>query len=147
MNIQEFEKLSNYQKTEVLYWSNTFRVAKNALIIAGVLVVISIAGCPPYGVWKEGLSGQAELARAEQNRKIAINEAKAIKESSVFKADAEVIRAKGVYSANEIIAGGLGGPQGYLRYLYISSIADSSCDIRYIPTEAGLPILEARNPK
>lgn len=103
-------------------------------------------GLPIYSVWQQGLSGQAELARAEQNRQILINEAKAKREAAVFWAEAEVQRAKGVSEANNIISGGLGGPEGYLRYLYIEGLKEAECNgdkVIYIPTEAGLPILEA----
>jgi regulator of protease activity HflC (stomatin/prohibitin superfamily) len=92
----------------------------------------------------KGLKGQARLAEAEQSRKIAIEEAKAIKEAAQHKADAEIIRAKGVAEANRIIADGLGGSEGYLRYLWIDRMTDRSGDTVYIPTEAGLPLLEAR---
>jgi hypothetical protein len=100
-------------------------------------------GCPQYNVWEKGLAGQARLAEAEQSRKIAIEEAKAIKESAQHKADAEIIRARGVAEANEIISQGLGGPEGYLRYLWIDSLTQREGDTIYVPTEAGLPILEA----
>ena len=55
----------------------------------------------------------------------------------------EVERAKGVAEANRIVADGLGGPEGYLRYLYIEHLAQSQGQIIYVPTEGGLPILEA----
>ena len=45
--------------------------------------------------------------------------------------------------ANAIVAEGLGGPEGYLRYLWIQSLGENGQDVIYIPTEAGLPILEA----
>lgn len=45
--------------------------------------------------------------------------------------------------ANRIVADGLGGPEGYLRYLNIEHLAQSQGKIIYIPTEEGLPILEA----
>lgn len=116
----------------------------------GVLTIITLItllcyGCPHYRVWQQGLEGKASLKKAEQTRKITIEEAQAIKESSIFKAEAEVIRAQGAADANKIIAEGLGGPEGYLRYLFIQTLEHRVGDTIYIPTEAGLPILEARN--
>jgi len=105
---------------------------------------LGLGGYPYYNVWEQGLAGEAELKRAEQNRQIAIEEAAAKKESAQLLADAEVIRARGVKEANEIIAEGLGGPQGYLRYLYIQALEDTKNQVIYLPTEAGLPILEAK---
>lgn len=98
---------------------------------------------PQYKVWQQGLAGEAELKRAEQNRQVKIQEAKAHSESAKFLSDAEIERARGVAEANKIIANGLGGPEGYLRYLYIDSIAGKDNQIIYIPTEAGVPVLEA----
>ncbi len=99
---------------------------------------------PVYNVWQQGLTGEAELARAEQNRQILINEAKAKKESSVFWAEAEIERARGAAEANKIVADSLGGSEGYLRWLFIEKLDEiKSGQIIYLPTEAGIPILEA----
>ncbi len=124
-----------------LAWQRALRFV--ALLVL-LLVPLAAYGCPRYNVWQKGLAGQARLAEAEQSRKIAIEEAKAIKESAGFKAEAEVIRARGVADANKIIAAGLGGPEGYLRYLWIDSLGQKAAGrVIYVPTEAGLPILEA----
>ena len=109
------------------------------LLIAG-----GMYGCPQYNVWQQGLSGQAELARAQQNRQIRIEEALAKKESAKHWADAEIERARGASEANKIVAKSLGGPEGYLRWLFIEKLDEiQSGQIIYIPTEAGMPILEA----
>jgi len=109
--------------------------------IAIFLGVVLSYGCPHYNVWQQGLSGSAKLAEAEQSRQITIQEAKALEESAKHKAQAEIIRAEGAAKANKIISEGLGGPEGYLRYLWIDSLTHRSGDTIYVPTEAGLPIL------
>ena len=111
------------------------------MILVGFTALI-MGGCPVYNVWQQDLQGRAELARAEQNRQIAIQEARAAEESAKSYANAEVTRARGVAEANSIIADGLGGPEGYLRYLWIQNLPDGKTV--YIPTEAGMPITEAR---
>lgn len=123
----------------------TAHVLITAMIIAVVLVlgVGAMWGCPNYNVWQQGLAGEAELKRAEQNRQIRIQEAQAEKESAVFLAEAEVERAKGVAEANEIIGNSLKNNDAYLRYLWINGLHDGSSEVIYIPTEANLPILEA----
>lgn len=111
-----------------------------------VLLCLGLWGCPQWNVYESRLSGEAQLAEAESNRKIAIAEAEAKKESAQALSDAEIIRAKGVAEANKIIGDSLKENEGYLRYLYIQSLAESETHgnkIIYIPTEAGLPILEA----
>jgi len=117
-------------------------VAIVLVLIVGLAVVFL---GPIYGVWQQGLTGQAELARAEYNRQIAIEEAQATKEAAKLLSDAEVIRAVGVAEANEIIGQSLKENEAYLRYLWINGLHDGSSEVIYIPTEANLPILEARD--
>lgn len=92
------------------------------------------------------------LYRAETEKKAVIAEQRAQSEAAEFaaksevtqaqaKADAEVIRAKGLAEAQEIIAETL--TEEYLRYRYIDAVASSDGQVIYVPTEAGLPILEA----
>lgn len=90
--------------------------------------------------------GEADLLEAESSKKIAIEAAKAKFESSKMLAQAEVERAKGVAEANKIIGDSLKNNEGYLRYLYISNLEKAEgggSQVIYIPTEAGLPILES----
>lgn len=99
-------------------------------------------------------SGKAEYAQAEQNRQITILEAEAANQAATSNAEAavkiaeaqaraEVQRAKGVAEANDIIGDSLKGNEDYLRYLYITGLTGKANQIIYVPTEAGLPILEA----
>ena len=117
-------------------------------LVVSVLFGGFAAGCPRYNVWEQGLAGQAALRRAEQDRQIAVQEAQAKKDSAQLLAEAEVIRARGVAASNEIIGDGLRGHEEYLRYLWIMSLehvaAASGSTVVYVPTEAGLPILEAQ---
>ena len=120
-------------------------------IISGFLIILLLSSglfgigylYKNYKVWSMEMDGRALLAEAEWSKKVAIEEAKAEKESAVFEAEAEIERAKGVREANQIIAEGLGGSEGYLRYLYINTLEDLDTKLIYVPTEAGLPILEA----
>lgn len=119
------------------------------LALAGILFVAlawwggSAAG-RVYDVWAQRKAGEAELARAESNRQITTLEAKARMESSRHLADAEIIRAKGVAEANKIIGDSLKGNESYLRYLWIHGLAEGGNQVIYVPTEANLPILEAK---
>lgn len=119
------------------------------VILVFIVIVFIIAAMfllPIYNRWRAGVNGQAELNQAEYNRQIATLEAKQKMDSAEYLNKAEIIRAKGVAEANKIIADGLGGSEGYLRYLWIQSLSNeskSSPQIIYIPTEAGMPILEA----
>lgn len=122
---------------------------KNVILgICAFVIVISIiwiysAGGRIYDVWAQGKEGEAELAKAESNRQIKTLEAKAMMESSKHLADAEIIRAKGVAEANLIIGESLKGNESYLRYLWVQGLQTNHMQTIYVPTEAGLPILEA----
>lgn len=116
--------------------------------IVGFAIIIAawLIGMPQYRLYSQDLRGQANLRQQEWEKKIKIEEAKAQKESAVLYAEAEVARAEGAKKANEIIQQSLGGPEGYLRYLYIQSLTETENAggrVIYVPTEAGLPILEA----
>lgn len=108
--------------------------------VIGLIATLALA--PYYAVFQQRMAGKAELERAEQNRQIKVQEAKATKESATLLAQAEIERAKGVSEANKIIGDSLKGNEAYLRYLWIDSISKNQATI-YVPTEAGLPILEA----
>lgn len=112
-------------------------------ILCIALVGGCMAGYPQYQVYEQRLSGEAELAKQTFSKQVAIQAALAKKESAVMLADAEVIRAEGVAKANRIIGDSLKGNESYLRYLWIANMEGSSKEVYYIPTEAGLPILEA----
>lgn len=121
----------------------------NGAIVCGVLafvlalMIFSAIVSPIYNVWRAGKVGLAELRKAEQNRQIAIEEAKAKMESAKMLSEAEIVRARGVAEANKIIGDSLKGNEAYLRYLWIDGLNRNNQNVIYVPTEAGLPILEA----
>ena len=117
------------------------------IIVTIFIVIFCIGGSlysyPKYQVYSSDLAGQAQLKEAESNRKIIILEAEAEKESASLLAEVEVTRAKGVAEANKIIGDSLKNNESYLRWLWINNMKETNNDVIYIPTEAGLPILEA----
>jgi len=112
-------------------------------VVVFALIGGGLYGCPQYDVYSQKLNGEAELAKAESTRRTKVLEAQAEKDSAQLKADSEVIRAHGVAQANEIIGNSLKGNEAYLRYLWIDKLDSTKGQIIYVPTEAGLPILEA----
>lgn len=104
---------------------------------------------PKYNVWRSRVAietaqnnGKAEMAKAEENRLIAIEEGKANLEVQKLNSKAEVVRAKGMAEAIEIEGGRLTAL--YVQYLWVRKVTEMNGDKIYIPTEAGLPILEAK---
>lgn len=105
---------------------------------------VGMYGCPRYNVYNQRMEGQAILAHAQSSREVAVAEAKAKMESADLLAQAEIARAKGVAAANKIIGDSLKGNEAYLRYLWVSNLETSKeAQVIYIPTEAGMPLMEA----
>ena len=111
------------------------------------LLLGGFIGCPYYRVWQQEMSGKAEFAKAEQNRKIKIEEAKANLESEKLNAQAEVERAKGAAEAIKIENGAI--TPTYIQYLWVrqQNLSGENTKVIYIPTETGLPMLEAGRAK
>jgi len=129
-----------------------------AWIISGLVIIAVIIGLmfgwQKFKVYSAQQSGRASYAEADQNRQIKIVEAVAANEAAtsnalarvkIAEADAlaEVARAKGVAQANTIIGEGLKNNEQYLRYLWIEKVAGGNHDVIYVPSENGLPLLEA----
>lgn len=114
------------------------------IAIVAVLAFVGIAmfGMPIYRVWSQEMRGKAQLAEAEQNRRIKIEEARANLEAEKLNAKAEIERAKGAAEAIKIENGTL--TQTYIQYLWVRNQNNlNEKTVIYIPTEANLPILEA----
>ncbi len=125
--------------------SDTIQTAVGVSIIGLIILVVIGAfmfGYPRYKVWQQEMDGKAEFAKAEQNRKIKIEEARANLEAEKLNAQAEIERAKGAAKAIEIENGSI--TPTYIQYLWVRQQADlGNKTVIYIPTEGNLPILEA----
>lgn len=111
-------------------------------LIAIAVVLALMFGLPMYNVWQQEMSGRAELAKAEQNRQIKIEEAKANLEAEKLNAQAEIERAKGAAEAIRIENGSI--TPTYIQYLWVRQQSDlSDKTVIYVPTESNLPILES----
>lgn len=109
-----------------------------ALVFVIILLVIAnMAFGPRYHVWQQGLEGQAELSRAEQSRQILVTQAKAEQEAASHRAAAIAIMGEMAQKYPE-----------YRQQEFIGAFAEAMhngriSQIIYVPTEAGIPILEA----
>lgn len=134
------EKQKNgYGECETTYYATGWIVC---VIIVCCLVAAAMVGCPSYNVWQQEMSGKAEFAKAEQNRRIKVEEAKANLEAEKLNAQAEIERAKGAAEAIRIENGSL--TPTYIQYLWVRQQNNVPEKVIYIPTEANLPILEAK---
>jgi len=108
-----------------------------------IMIVLGLVVFPIYNVWSKEMNGKATLKEAEWDRQVAIQEANAVKESSSLLAEAEIIRAGGIAEANRIISDSL--TTEYIKYKFVEGLNDGNTEVIYVPTEANLPILEARD--
>lgn len=102
-------------------------------------------GLPKYNVWQQEMAGKAEMAKAEQNRKILVEEAKARLEAEKLNAQAEIERARGMAEAMKVENNTLN--ETYNQYLFIRTlekIADKGSlpQIIYVPSEGLLPVMD-----
>jgi hypothetical protein len=120
---------------------NTSQITLICLAVVAVFT-LSLWGCPHYKVYSARKEGEAILAHAQSSREVAVAEAKAKMESAALLAQADTIRAQGVAASNRIIGQSLKGNQEYLHWLWIDQI--EKANVVYVPTEANLPIMEAK---
>lgn len=127
--------------------------------VALTVTILSLSSCWEFNRQQRFKNaenkGKSELIEATSSKQIQIEEAKGLAEASELKAksminiakaeaQAEIERAYGVAKANEIIGSSLKGNNEYLKYLQIDAIKTQKGDKVYIPTEAGIPIIEKR---
>lgn len=129
---------SGYQAKTTIHSGLYYLIVLTIVLLIG----LSMWGCPRYAEWQQEMSGRAEFAKAEQNRQIKIEEAKANLEAEKLNAQAEVERAKGAAEAIAIENGSL--TPTYIQYLWVRQQDNAANKVIYIPTEANLPILEAK---
>jgi hypothetical protein len=110
-----------------------------AVVVGGIIALIVLC----FVLWLAiALIGpQLRLYRANTEKQAAVAEARARADAAVYLKDAEVTRAEGVAEANEIIAESI--TDEYVRWLYVDQLDQVQGQIIYIPTEGGIPILEA----
>ena len=120
------------------------QITLNLLSLIAV-ITLGMYRCPQYNVYNQRMEGESQLAHAQYSKQVQVQDALAKFESAKSLAQAEVERAKGVAAANQIIGDSLKNNEQYLRYLWIHNLdsAEKTGQVIYVPTEAGLPILEA----
>lgn len=98
---------------------------------AVIIIALLLVGAPLYRVWSQEQRGRAALAEASYNRQIIVQEAQARLEAAKLEAQ-----------SNRALIDSLGGdPDRLIAFRVIDQLGNANTI--YIPTEAGIPILEA----
>lgn len=134
--------MSNQSIPKFMKSPKTYILSALFIFIAIVVLMFSL---PTYNVWQQEMAGKAEMAKAEQNRRILVEEAKARLEAEKLNAEAEIERAKGMAEAMRIENGTLNTV--YNQYLFIRTLeklADKGNlpQIIYMPSEGLMPVLD-----
>ena len=124
---------------------NVSKIVLILFVIGIVIIPLLMFGLPRYNVWQQEMVGKAEMAKAEQNRRILVEEAKARLEAEKLNAQAEIERAKGMAEAMKLENGTLN--ETYNQYLFIRTLeklADrgSLPQIIYIPANGFVPTMD-----
>lgn len=104
-----------------------------------VFVCLLIGGCPQYNVYSSRLDGEAALAKAESTKKVLVTQAQAEKDAALLRAEAIKIVGQAAKDFPE-----------YRHQEFIGAFGEALQNgkiekIIYVPTEANIPIIEARD--
>jgi len=142
--INTMRETGRFTEEEITKVTTALKGNKPEFMLAGIVLVVFIVsafavsyGYRHYNVWSMEMKGKALLAEATQSRQIQIEQAKAEKEASIFTAEAIAVVGEATKQYPE-----------YRQQIYIQAFAEALSagtisQIMYIPTEAGIPILEA----
>lgn len=119
-----------------------------SFVIIALIIISLMYGIPKYNVWQQEMAGKAEMAKAEQNRKILVEEAKARLEAEKLNAQSEVERARGMKEAMDIENGSL--TNTYNQYLFIRTLEKLAekgnlPQIIYVPSQGLTPVMDIHN--
>lgn len=128
--------------TDILsgYWS---------LVIIGVVLLAALVAWFGYGyqhwrVWAATMRGEADLANANREQQIQVAQAQGRINAATLNKQAAVIEAEAVALQINEIGTTLTEHDLYLKWQWIEMMrAKPNNSVIYVPTEAGMPILEA----
>lgn len=147
ISYKELEEYKELKQKKADYDLAKFIVKVGIGVVVFLMLLIGgcTAGSPQYNLYKSNTEKKQIIGEAKARADAAFYEAERNKEIAQANADAEVIRAKGVAAAQEAITETL-TPQ-YIQWLYVDqmdSMAETGkATIIYVPTEGGIPVMEA----
>lgn len=112
-------------------------------IFAIGLMLWGIVFEPRWNVWNSRKKGEAQYQHSLNEQKIQIAEAQSRLAAAEINKQAAVIEAEAVSAQVQSIGAQLTQHNLYLQWQWIKMMEDRGGDTIYVPTEAGLPILEA----
>jgi hypothetical protein len=83
-------------------------------------------------------AGEEKLKKSEKEGKLAQSQ----KGATELQIELDIMRAKGTAEVAKIIGEAVKGNEGYLKWCLIHQLNDTKNKVVYIPTEAGIPVIE-----
>lgn len=122
---------------------NLFWFLMATLAIGAVMLFMWLY--PIYNVWASQKAGDAALAESHGEQRVQVAQARARLEAAELNKKAVVIEAEAEAKSLKTIGDALKNNPGYLQWQWIKMMEnrDSRADTIYVPTECGLPLLEA----
>lgn len=114
------------------------------IAIVAVLVLWVLFGYPIWRVWASQKQGEADLQQAHKEQQIQVSKAQGRLDAAKLNKEAAVIEAEAVSAQIEKIGANLKNHDLYLKWQWIKMMEEKpDSSVIYVPTEAGMPILEA----
>ncbi len=132
-----------FEETETSNIKPIIKVLVPYVVFFFLLWLGGLYAWPRYNVWKSHKDGEADLARAKNEQNIQIAEAQSRLNAAELNKKAAIIEASAVAEQIKSIGENLQHHDLYLKWQWIKMMEDRKGSTIYVPTEAGLPILEA----
>jgi hypothetical protein len=114
------------------------------LLVSTTLILLwTLVLYPHWRVWAAHKEGQADLQRAKNEQQIQIAKAQSRLDAADLNKRAAIIEAEAVALQIQAIGKELSAHDLYLKWQWIKMMEETEATTIYVPTEAGLPILEA----
>ena len=140
-NIKEVVEQISCNREAITEYPNWFIWSGGVVVF---LFVWFLVGYPLWNVWASKKRGEAELQEANRKQQIQKSEATGRRDAAEINKEAAVIEAEAVSLQIEKIGKQLTEHDLYLKWQWIKMMEERpDSSVIYVPTEAGLPILEA----
>ena len=130
-------------QTNNVIWDLIFFLVLATSVITAFVTAVKIIS-PIYGVWARHKEGQADLAKATNEQQVQVAKAQGRLNAAELNKKAAIVEAEAVSAQIEKIGATLTVHDLYLRWQWIKMMEERDGSTIYVPTEANLPILEAR---
>lgn len=137
--------MNQYQKSEAAFWATIVGVIVGCLFAVVLVIGGAMWGLPKYKLYKADHEKQTLTITAKAKSQAAEYTAKTEVTKANYEAERDRIRAQGVADSNRLIADSL--TEEYITWHYIDQMSRHSNQIIYVPTEGGVPIMEANRLK